>query len=106
MTPFTMRAVALYLALLLGLTALGASNQSLYQQQRALLETKAALQLELTEVRSSASRVSGHLAVRRWAYQRGMVPATRAQRTDHVMTTHPPAIPLPQTGLEMRTLWR
>ena len=54
-----MRSVALYLALLLGLTALGASNQTLYQQQRTLLKTKAALQLELTDVRARASSVNG-----------------------------------------------
>ncbi len=106
MTPFTLRVVTLYLALLLGLTALGAYNQGLYQQQRTLLKTKAALQLELTDVRSSASRVSGRLAVRRWAYARGMVPATSAQRTEQVAPTAAPEPAQAQTGLEMRTLWR
>lgn len=106
MTPFTIRMVTLYLALLLGLTALGAFNQNLYQQQRALLKAKTALQLELSDARSRASNVSGRLAVRKWAYARGMVPATQAKRTDQVVTTPPPILPLPPTGLEMRTLWR
>lgn len=101
-----MRLVTLYLALLLGLTALGAFNQSLYQQQRTLLKTKAALQLELTDARSAASRVSGRLAVRRWAYARGMVPATGAQRTEQVAPTPAPKTSQAPTGLEMRTLWR
>ncbi len=106
MTPFTTRVVTLYLALLLGLTALGAFNQDLYQQQRALLKTKAALQLELTDARSSAARVNGHLAVRRWAYARGMIPATSAPRTEQVAPTPAPKTSQTQTGLEMRTLWR
>ncbi len=95
-----------YLALLLGLAAVGGVNQALYRQQLRLMDRKASLQTQLAELRSRAEAVRGPLAVAAWAGAHGMVPAPEAQTLIPVAPAPAPSPALPQTGLEIRTLWR
>ena len=95
-----------YLALMLLLTVVGATNQGLYTTQTALIEEKEALQLEVSDLRATASYVSGTLAVRQWAYARGMVPATLAPSTHPVPASPAPDFSTAPDQLEIRTLWR
>ena len=106
MTRRVRNLMLLYIALLLGLAALGACNQGLYRSQADLIDQKEALNLQVSELRVAASQVNGTLAVRRWAYASGMVSAPRAADTQQVVSRPAPLPETPETGLEVRTLWR
>ena len=106
MTRRVRNLMLLYVALLLGLAALGAGNQSLYRSQADLIDQKEALALQVTEMRVAASKVNGTLAVRQWAYKNGMVSAPRAADTQQVVSRPAPLPEQPETGLEVQTLWR
>src|SRR6056297_1944955 len=101
------RAVPLYLALLLGLAALGAVNQRLLDRELALIEAREAARREIVALRAEAASVQGPLAVARWAQERGMVPAPEVETVEHVMPLPAPRPLAPEpTGLEVRTEWR
>ena len=106
MTRRVRNLMLLYTALLLGLAALGASNQGLYRSQANLIDQKEALNLQVTEMRVAASKVNGTIAVRKWAYANGMVSAPRAADTEQIVNRPAPLPETPETGLEVRTLWR
>lgn len=101
------RAVPLYLALLLGLAALGALNQRLLDRELALIEAREEARREIVALRAEAASVQGPLAVARWAQERGMVPAPEVEVAEHVMPLPAPELPAPEpVGLEVRTVWR
>jgi hypothetical protein len=106
MSAVTKRWLALYLFLLLALSVVGAHNQQRYWLEADLIAYKDSLNLSLTDLRAQATSVSGTLAIRQWAYEHGMIPATEASSLLHVAPMPAPDITLPATGLEVRTLWR
>ncbi len=106
MTTISQRLLALYLACLIALAALGAHNQLNYLQHEALLGQKASLQLQLSGLRQEAAGVTGALAVRRWALARGMVPAPEALNIREIAASPAPTTPVSQGRLELYTLWR
>lgn len=105
MSLTTRRWLALYLILLVGLSALGASNQRLYDLQSSLIAHKEALRLELADLRRQAAAVNGTLAVRQWAYANGMVPATEIP-AQLVAPLSPPSHEALERGVELYTQWR
>lgn len=105
MSLTTRRWLALYLILLVGLSALGAANQRLYDLQSGLIARKEALRLELADLRRQAAAVNGTLAVRQWAYANGMVPATEIP-AQPVAPLSPPSRETPERGVELYTQWR
>lgn len=107
MTPRLMRALPLYLALLVGLAALGATNQRLLDRELALIDERESLRREIAARRAEAAAVQGPLAVARWAQEHGMVPAPEIDGIEHVMPLPAPRDDAPEaTGLEVRTRWR
>ena len=107
MTSLTKRCLMTYVALLFCLALVGAQNQGLYRTQAALIDQKLDLQTQLTDLRVTASRVNGALAVREWAYARGMVSAPQVEDVRKVMPGPAPEVTAsPATTLEVRTLWR
>ena len=107
MTPRLIRLLPPYLALLLGLAALGAVNQRLLQRELALIDAREAARREIVALRSEAAAVQGPLAVARWAQDRGMIPAPEIDGVEHVMPLPAPRLEAPEaTGLEVRTRWR
>ena len=107
MTSLTKRCLMVYVALLFCLALVGAQNQELYRTQASLIDQKLELQTQLTDLRVTASRVNGALAVREWAYARGMVSAPQVEDVKKVMPSPAPeVIPSPEQRLEVRTLWR
>lgn len=99
-------ALPLYVVLLLALTAAGVVNQRLYAHQLALLDRKQELQTEVADLRERAAAVNGPLAVTTWAEAHGMVPAPEADTLVLVAPAPAPTPRLPETGLEIRTIWR
>ena len=79
--PVARLAVPAYLALLLVLAALGATNQGLYRTQLRLMDAKEELATELAATRRLAAQVAGPSAVATWAAERGMVPVPEARDT-------------------------
>ncbi len=106
MTRTSQRLLALYLACLVALAALGAHNQLNYGRHEALLGQKASLQVQLSSLRQEAAGVTGALAVRRWALKRGMVAAPEALNVRVVTAAPPPITPTIKGKLELYTLWR
>lgn len=100
------RLVPAYLGLLLALAAAGGVNQAWHREQLALMERKQELQVQLADLRGRAEAVRGPLAVAAWATAHGMVPAPEAATVVPVAPAPAPAPSLPDTGLEIRTLWR
>lgn len=101
------RLVLGYVCLVLILAAAGAHNQGLYREHWRLLQVKQERQVSLSELRADAAHITGPLAVREWAYERGMVSTPEG----HLDAQPVIATPAPQTavrngGLEIRTLWR
>jgi hypothetical protein len=106
-TRRAVRAIATYLVLLLALAALGAWNQHLLATELDAMDRREALRREIVDLRAAAAAVQGPLAVAAWAQERGMVPAPEIERVDHVLPLPAPTVPaLPETGLEVRTVWR
>lgn len=107
MTRRAARAIAVYLALLLVLATLGGWNQRLLARELDAMDQREALRREIVDLRAAAAAVQGPLAVAAWAQDRGMVPAPEIDRVDHVLPLPAPSVaPLPETGLEVRTVWR
>lgn len=106
MTRLSRRLFFLYLALLLALAALGAHNQGRRGLHAGLIADKAALQLQLGSLRSNAAEVTGALAIRSFAHARGMVAAPEVGSVTEVFPISPPEFTAPESGLEVRTLWR
>lgn len=106
MTRTSQRLLALYLASLLALAALGAHNQLRYKQHETLLDQKHLLQVQLSTLRRETTGITGTLAVRSWALNRGMVPAPEALNHRYVAAQPAPETPLPHGELEMYTVWR
>lgn len=106
MTRFTVRAVPVYVTLLLILALIGAYNQRLYLRQLALMDQKEALIVRLTDLRSGAAQVSGPLAITSWARNQGMIPAPEGARVVRIAAQPPPVAPSPPSGLELTTRWR
>ncbi len=107
MTRRAARAIATYLVLLLALAALGSWNQRLLATELDALDQREALRREIVDLRAAAAAVQGPLAVAAWAQERGMVPAPEIERVDHVLPLPAPTVPPPpETGLEVRTVWR
>jgi len=107
-TPLARRLVALYLAMLLLLAAVGALGQQRFLHQAALLERKDTAVIELAVARSGAAGIQGPLAVTQWARDRGMVPAPDALDVIRVAPSPlaPPTRTLATPSLEVRTVWR
>lgn len=106
MTRTSQRLLALYLACLVALAALGAHNQLNYYRHEALLGQKQSLQAQLGELRQEAAGVTGALAVRHWALGRGMVPAPEALNVREVAPAPAPTTSTTPGTLELYTLWR
>lgn len=106
MTLLSQRLLALYLASLLALAALGAHNQLRFEHHEALLDQKQVLEVRLSALRRDTNGITGALAVRNWALAQGMVPAPEALNHRYVSARPAPEPPLPQGELEMYTLWR
>ena len=106
MTRISQRLLALYLASLLALAALGAHNQLRRGHHEAVLGQKNLLQTQLSALRQEAAGVTGVLAIRSWAVERGMVAAPEALNVGEVDAALAPRTPLPQGALEVDTLWR
>lgn len=106
MTRTSQRLLALYLACLVALAALGAHNQLRYLEHEDLLKQKSTLQAQLSLLRQEAASVTGALAVRNWAAGRGMIAAPEALNVRNVEAAPAPYIPVPQGKLELYTLWR
>jgi hypothetical protein len=106
MTRRAQRLFLLYLGLLLVLAGLGAANQQLYRQQVALMTQKAVLQVTLSDLRRDSAGITGALAVRQWARQRGMIAVPNAREVRDVAPIPPPILPVPEGGLEVYTVWR
>lgn len=101
------RAVPVYVALLLTLAALGAVNQDLLDRELTLMEQREATRRDIVALRARAAAVQGPLAVARWARDRDMVPAPEIETVEHVMPLPAPRPQAPEsTGLEVRTEWR
>ncbi len=101
------RAVPVYVAMMLALAALGAMNQGLLERELTLMEQREATRREIVELRARAAAVQGPLAVARWAQEHGMVPAPEIETVEHVMPLPAPRLQAPEpTGLEVRTQWR
>ena len=98
--------LALYLALIITLAALGASNQERHRTHYALLESKRALQYELSDLRSEAAQIKGPLAVRRWALSHGMISSPEGTEATEIASVPTPEPKTPDSGLEVRTIWR
>ena len=106
MTRRSQSLITLYLALILALAALGAYNQDRHRWHYSLLETKRALQYDLSDLRSEAAQVKGPLAVRRWALANGMISSPEGAEATEVAPAPTPEPETPETGLEVRTIWR
>jgi len=104
--PVARLAVPAYLALLLVLAALGATNQGLYRTQLRLMDAKEELATELAATRRLAAQVAGPSAVATWAAERGMVPVPEARDTVLVAPEPVDLEDLPLPSLEIRTVWR
>lgn len=116
MTRLSQRLLALYLAALIALAALGAHNQFQVEYQTRLLEQQRDLQAQLTRLRYEAAGVTGALAVRTWALGQGMVAAPEALNTTDVAPRPAPQLvsvsatahaitDRAATTVEMQTLW-
>lgn len=106
MTRISQRLLALYLASLLALAALGAHNQLRHGQHEALVGQKSLLEVQLSALRQEAAGVTGVLAIRGRAVGRGMVAAPEALNVTQVDAVPALLAPLPQGEFEMHTLWR
>ena len=106
MTKRNQSLLTLYLALIIALAALGAHNQGRHRYHFSLLESKRALQYELSDLRSQAAQVQGPLAVRRWALERGMISAPEGAEATEIAPTPAPEPETLESGLEVRTIWR
>ena len=100
------RIVAWYLLLLLLLAALGGANQLRFRTQVALMDEKQDALAEVVELRAEAARVQGPRAVTSWAERQGMIPAPENERIENVAPMRAPRLAHPETGLEVRTVWR
>lgn len=96
----------LYVALLLGLAALGALNQERHHRQAALIERKAHLHSLIAELRAEAAHVTGPLAVGAWARSNGMIPAPDVPDIRHAAAYPAPEEASYEGGLEVRTVWQ
>jgi hypothetical protein len=108
MTPLAVRALVVYVALVLVLAALGSHGQIRYRHNARLLEAKDVAQVLLAERRAEAAAVNGPLAIARWARAAGMVPAPEAP---DVIAVAPSPLPPPERAIvpshmEIRTVWR
>jgi len=108
MSPWAHATVAVYIALLLLLAALGAGSQLRFREQARLLAEKERAIVELVTARAAAATVNGPLAVTTWARATGMVPAPDAPRVEAVAPgLLPPIVPAPPLpSLEVVTVWR
>lgn len=106
MSSLLKRLMFVYLALVLALAALGAHNQTLRAERVTLLGLKAQRELERVEMRSKSAVVTGPMAVRAWALSRGMVPVPQLSEAANVLKLDPPVRAVPETGLEIVTVWR
>lgn len=106
MTRTSQRLLALYLACLVALAALGAHNQRQHYRHEVLLGQKSTLQVQLSGLRQEAAGVTGALAVRHWALSRGMIAAPEALNFREVAAAPAPTPSVPQGKLELYTLWR
>lgn len=106
MTRTSQRLLALYLACLVALAALGAHNQLRHLEHEDLLVQKSTLQAQLSLLRQEAAGVTGALAVRNWALGRGMIAAPEALNIRAVAAAPAPTPPVPRGELELYTLWR
>jgi len=105
MSSLLRRAVPLYFGLLLLLAAVGLVNQGLYHRQMTLLDQRQSLLDQVANLRVKAASVDGPLAVTQWASANGMVPAPEAQNVSAVASGAAALPKLPDTGLEIVTLW-
>jgi hypothetical protein len=108
MSPLARATVAVYIALLLLLAALGAGSQLRYREQARLLAEKERAIVDLVTARAAAAAVNGPLAVTTWARAAGMVPAPDAPQVEAVAPgLLPPVVPTPpRPALEVVTVWR
>jgi hypothetical protein len=103
----TRRFLYVYLSLVIMLTALGAYNQKQLMTHWSLMRTKEQHQVLLSDLRAQEAYITGPLAVRQWAIDRGMVSTPEGQAAMTVYPVPAPSYDLPQAGgLEIRTVWR
>ncbi|MDQ3396397.1 MAG: hypothetical protein M3511_01280 [Deinococcota bacterium] len=95
-----------YVGLVLVLAVLGAHNQALRAERVELMAVKSQLEGRRVELRAQAALVTSPMAVRAWAQGRGMVASTYVSETSQVASLHPPSMAVPETGLEIKTVWR
>lgn len=105
MSRIARRAVPLYLGLLLLLSAVGLVNQGLYHRQMSLIDQRHELLDAVANLRLQAASVNGPLAVTQWADAHGMVPAPEASNVSAVAPGPAPRLTLPDSGLEIGTVW-
>lgn len=103
----TRRLLYTYLSLMMLLSAFGAYNQKQHMLHWRLMQTKQEHQVLLSDLRAQAAHITGPLAVRQWAIERGMVSTPEGQAALTVYPVPAPSNHLPQAGgLEIRTVWR
>lgn len=100
------RVIALYVALMVGLAALGGANQLRFTTQIELMDEKQARIAEVVSLRAAAADVQGPRAVTAWAERNGMVPAPENERIENVAPLSAPVRPVDEGGLEVRTVWQ
>lgn len=103
----TRRFLFIYLSFMMTLAAVGAFNQKQFMTHWQLMRTKEQHQVRLSDLRAQAAYITGPLAVRQWARERGMVSTPEGQAALTVYPVPAPSYHLPQAGgLEIRTVWR
>lgn len=100
------RVIVMYVALALGLAALGGANQVRFKAQIELMDLKQERIAEVVSLRAAAATVHGPAAVTRWAASHGMVPAPENERIQNIAPLRPPDLPVSEGGLEVRTVWQ
>lgn len=106
LTRRTKSLMMLYIILLIALAMIGSKNQKAYKLNYRLIDRKEELQVQVSDLRADVARYEGALSIRAWAKAKGMVPAPEARNYKHLAFTPAPEIKQPDTGLEIRTLWR
>ena len=100
------RVIAVYVASMIGLAAIGGANQIRFHQQIELMDEKQALIADVVSLRAAAADVQGPRAVTTWAERHGMVTAPENERIENVAPLSAPARPVDAGGLEVRTVWQ
>lgn len=103
--PFRI-ALPAYLALLLVLAVMGASNQGLLRHQLDLMERKEELSASVARARLAAGAVTAPQAVAAWARAAGFVPVPEGGIAVAAAAGSVDVPPVAEPSLEVRTVWR